>query len=76
MNSVIEQAVDKTTLSIDARSSSADEAQGELAWSRSLVLPELAEGEKAKCSVKHGVLTIRVPKARARSAQMIPVRAG
>jgi len=44
-------------------------------WYRALELPEHVDGSKATCTIKDGVLTIRVPK-RAVASKLIPVKAG
>jgi HSP20 family molecular chaperone IbpA len=44
-------------------------------WYRSLALPDYVDGSRATCTLKDGVLTIRVPK-RAAATKLIPVKAG
>jgi HSP20 family molecular chaperone IbpA len=44
-------------------------------WYRALELPDYVDGSKAACTIKDGVLTIRVPK-RAAASKLIPVNAG
>jgi HSP20 family protein len=44
-------------------------------WYREIALPADANGAKAGAEVKHGVLTIRVPKRRTLSGKLIPVYA-
>lgn len=45
-------------------------------WHRKLRLPHYADGERARSSLKMGVLTIRVPKRKGTTARAIPVKAG
>jgi HSP20 family protein len=45
----------------------------ESGWYREIVLPADANGAKASAEVRHGVLTIRVPKRRTPSSKLIPV---
>jgi HSP20 family protein len=47
----------------------------ESSWYRELILPADANGAKASAEVRHGVLTIRVPKRRTLSGRLIPVYA-
>jgi len=47
----------------------------ESSWYRELILPADANGAKASAEVRHGVLTIRVPKRRTLSSKLIPVYA-
>ena len=44
-------------------------------WFRAIELPAYVDGSKATCTLKEGVLTIKVPK-RAVAAKLIPVRGG
>ncbi|MBI3159557.1 MAG: Hsp20/alpha crystallin family protein [Chloroflexi bacterium] len=44
-------------------------------FSRTLRLPTAVDANKAEAEVKHGVLTVRVPKAEAAKARQIKVRA-
>ena len=44
-------------------------------WYRELILPADANGAKANAEVRHGVLTIRVPKRLTLSGKLIPVYA-
>jgi len=44
-------------------------------WYREVTLPADANGTKANAEVRHGVLTIRVPKRLALSGKLIPVYA-
>lgn len=44
-------------------------------WYRVLRLPRYVDGSKAACTIKDGVLSIRIPK-RAAASMLIPVRAG
>ena len=44
-------------------------------WYREIILPADANGPKATAEVRHGVLTIRVPKRRTLSSKLIPVYA-
>jgi HSP20 family molecular chaperone IbpA len=48
---------------------------GESGWYREIVLPADANGAKATAEVRHGVLTIRVPKRPTLSGRPIPVYA-
>ena len=45
-------------------------------WYRKLRLPHYVDGERARSSMKMGVLTVRVPKRKGATARAIPVRAG
>jgi HSP20 family protein len=47
----------------------------EAGWYRELLLPADANGAKASAEVRHGVLTVRVPKRRTLSGKLIPVYA-
>ncbi len=44
-------------------------------WFREIVLPADANGAKANAEIRHGVLTIRVPKRLTPSGKLIPVYA-
>ena len=44
-------------------------------WYREVILPADANGTKANAEVRHGVLTIRVPKRMTLSGKLIPVYA-
>jgi HSP20 family molecular chaperone IbpA len=44
-------------------------------WYRTIELPAYVDGSKATCTMKDGVLTIRIPK-RATASKLIPVKAG
>ena len=44
-------------------------------WYRELILPADANGTKANAELRHGVLTIRVPKRLTLSSKLIPVYA-
>ena len=44
-------------------------------WYREVILPADANGTKANAEVRHGVLTIRVPKRLIASSKLIPVYA-
>jgi len=47
----------------------------ESSWYREIVLPPDANGAKASAEVRHGVLTVRIPKRRTLSGKPIPVYA-
>jgi len=47
----------------------------ETGWYREIILPADANGTKASAEVRHGVLTIRVPKRPTLSGKLIPVYA-
>jgi HSP20 family protein len=47
----------------------------ESGWYREIILPADANGAKASAEVRHGILTIRVPKRRTLSGKLIPVYA-
>jgi HSP20 family protein len=47
----------------------------ESGWYREIILPADANGAKASAEVRHGVLTIRVPKRRTLAGKLIPVYA-
>jgi HSP20 family protein len=47
----------------------------ESSWYREIVLPADANGARASAEVRHGVLTVRVPKRRTLSGKLIPVYA-
>jgi HSP20 family protein len=47
----------------------------ESGWYRELILPLDANGAKASADVRHGVLTVRIPKRRTLSGKLIPVYA-
>lgn len=45
-------------------------------WTRAFTLPGGYDGAKAKATLEHGVLTVRVPREPALTPRPIPVRAG
>lgn len=64
-----------TTVTVDGGEMRISAGAHDVTWVRSFRLPREVDGERARATVRRGVLTVRVPKRSGPAPRLIPVRA-